>query len=194
MTAHTGLSRRDHDSTHSQPPDRRPRTRQGWRLGRRSRKAVLVIHIVSAGAWIGLDVVLAILVFTALLTHDAHTAAVCYQALELFTLWPLILTGLTCLASGITLGLGTKYGLARYWWVAAKLVINVVFVTLVPIALRPSVSEAAAYGSQLTAGDPVIVAVPDLLFPPIVSPTGLLIAVLLAVYKPWGRIRKQGYF
>lgn len=153
---------------------------------------MLVIHLASAWAWIGIDVVLAILVFTALLTDNAHTAALSYQALELFAIWPLFLTGLACLASGLTLGLGTKYGLARYWWVAVKLVINVVFVALVPLSLRPTVSEAAAYGRQLTAGEPVFFPVTELLFPPIVSLTGLLIAFLLAVYKPWGRIRKRG--
>jgi hypothetical protein len=149
---------------------------------------VLVLHIVSAGAWIGIDVVLAILVFTALLTDDAYTAALCYQALELFAIWPLFCAGVVCLASGIALGLGTKYGLMRYWWVAAKLVINVVFVMLVPLALRPTVTAAADYGRQLTVGEPVVFAVNELAFPPIVSPIGLLIAVILAVYKPWGRI------
>jgi hypothetical protein len=37
-----------------------------WRLGARTRKSVLVVHIVSARAWIGIDVVIAVLVFTAL--------------------------------------------------------------------------------------------------------------------------------
>lgn len=182
-------------NTSVQRSDRTARLRQfrsGWRLGKRSRKGVLVVHLVSAGAWMGIDVVIAILVFTALVTNDAHTAAVCYQALELFAIWPLFVTGLVCLASGLTLGLGTKYGLLRYWWVAVKLVINIVFVALVPLSLRPSVTAAAGYGRQLTPEEPVVFAVNDLIFPPIVSPIGLLIAVLLAVYKPWGRIRKVG--
>ena len=29
----------------------------------------------------------------------------------------------------------------------------------------------------------------DLIFPPVVSPTALLVAMVLAVFKPWGRIR-----
>ncbi len=33
----------------------------------------------------------------------------------LFAVWPLIATGLVCLASGGVLGLGTKWGLIRYW-------------------------------------------------------------------------------
>jgi hypothetical protein len=38
---------------------------------------------------------------------------------------------------------------------------------------------------------PSEVAVGDLIFPPIVSTSALLIAFVLAVFKPWGRIRKR---
>jgi uncharacterized membrane protein len=89
-----------------------------WRLGARTYKGVLVVHIVSAGAWIGIDVVMAVLVFTALRSDDDNKVALCYRALKLFAVWPLIVAGLVSLASGVALGLGTKWGLVRYWWVA----------------------------------------------------------------------------
>src|ERR687890_1954299 len=162
-----------------------------WRLGARTRKGVLVVHIVSAGVWIGIDVVMAVVIFTALLADDDNTKALCYRALELFAVWPLLTAGLVCLASGVVLGLGTKYGLVRYWWVAIKLVLNIVLTALVPIALRPEVVEAGEQGRQFAAGIPASLAVGDLIFPPIVSPTALLIAMVLAVFKPWGRIRKR---
>src|ERR671920_2114832 len=172
----------------------RPLARGGgvrpWRLGARTRKGVLVVHIASAGAWLGIDVAMGVLVFTALFGGD-ETRALCYRALELFAVWPLLTTGLICLASGIVLGLGTKYGLVRYWWVAIKLVLNIVLTALVLVALRPAVTEAAEQGRQFAAGAPASLTVGDLIFPPIVSPTALLIAVVLAVFKPWGRIRKR---
>src|ERR687886_1115414 len=161
-----------------------------WRLGARTRKGVLVVHIVSAGVWIGIDVVMAVFIFTALLTDD-DTKALCFLALELFAVWPLLTTGLICLASGVVLGLGTKYGLVRYWWVAIKLVLNIVLSALVLIALRPEVSRAAEQGWRFAAGEPASLVVGNLIFPPIVSPTALLIAVVLAVFKPWGLIRKR---
>jgi hypothetical protein len=148
-------------------------------LGARTHKGVLVVHIVSAGVWIGIDVVMAVVIFTALLADDDNTKALCYRALELFAVWPLLTAGLVCLASGVVLGLGTKYGLVRYWWVAIKLVLNIVLTALVPIALR------------FAAGEPASLVVGNLIFPPIVSPTALLLAVVLAVFKPWGRIRKR---
>ena len=162
-----------------------------WRLGARTRKGVLVVHIVSAGAWIGIDVVMGVLVFTALLAANEGARALCYRALELFAVWPLIVTGLVCVASGVVLGLGTKYGLVRYWWVAIKLVLNIVLTALVPFALAPEVSRAAEQGWRFAAGEPASLVVGNLIFPPIVSPTALLIAVVLAVFKPWGRIRKR---
>ena len=163
---------------------------QKWRLGTKTRKGILVVHIASAGAWIGIDVVMGVLVFTALFGND-ETRALCYRALELFAVWPLIATGLVSLASGVVLGLGTKWGLIRYWWVAIKLALNIILVALVPVALRPEVIEKAEQGRRFVAGEAASLAVGDLIFPPIVSPTLLLIAVVLAVFKPWGRIRER---
>jgi hypothetical protein len=165
---------------------RRPR-----RLGGRTRKGFLVLHIASAGAWIGMDVVMGVLVFTAKLTDDVRTAATCYQALRLFALWPLLTAGVVCLVSGVVLGLGGKYGLVRYWWVATKLVLNLSLSALVLIALRPGLDESAAYGERLAAGHTPAQAPGQLIYPPTVSSAALLIAVVLSVYKPWGRIRRR---
>jgi hypothetical protein len=149
------------------------------------------VHIASAGAWIGIDVVMGVVVFTALGTDDSETKALCYRALELFAVWPLLTAGLLCLASGVALGLGSKWGLVRYWWVAIKLALNVVLTTLVLVALRPGVIEAAEQGRRFASGEPARLAVGDLIFPPIVSTSALLVAFVLAVFKPWGRIRKR---
>ena len=162
-----------------------------WRLGARTRKSVLLIHIASAGAWLGIDVVMAVLVFTALLTDDSRTKALSFQALELFAVWPLLTAGMICLITGVVLGLGSKYGLVRYWWVAIKLGLNLLLTGLVLVALAPEVSQAAERGRLFAAGGPASLGVGDLIFPPIVSPTALMIAMVLAVFKPWGRIRKS---
>ena len=161
------------------------------KMGRRTHKAVLVVHIMSSGGWIGIDAVMAILIFTAWFTDDAQKAALCFQAVELFAVWPLIIAGVLSLLSGILLGMGTKYGLVRYWWVLVKLSLNLLLTTLVVISLRFGVADLAEYGRQLAVGTPTIEPSSDMLYPPIVSPTLLTVAFLLSVYKPWGRIRKR---
>ena len=161
------------------------------RLGKQTRKGVLVVHIVSAGTWFGLDIAMAAIVFTALSTSDASIKALCYQALELFY-WPLFAASVVCLVSGVLLGLGTSYGLTQYWWVAIKLVLNSLLTTLVVFALRPGVMELSEQGRQAAAGQAVTFAESSMMFPPIVSSTLLLVAFVLSVFKPWGRIRSGG--
>src|SRR5215207_3631828 len=162
-----------------------------WRLGTRMRKGVLIVHIVSAGVWIGIDVVMAVFIFTALLANDDNTKALCFRALELFAVWPLLTAGLLCLATGILLGLGSRYGLVRYWWVATKLALNLVLSTLVLVALRPGVVELADEGRRWEDGEPASLATGTLVFPPIVSTTAVLVAMVLSIFKPWGRLRRS---
>ncbi|OLT13514.1 hypothetical protein BJF78_22085 [Pseudonocardia sp. CNS-139] len=161
----------------------------GWRMRPGTRKALLTGHIVAAGAWIGLDVMLGVLVFTAMGTADRATAALCYQVLPLLT-WPLVAAALLSLLTGLLLGLGTRYGLLRHWWVATKLVLNVVLAALVLLALRPGLDAAAEYGRALLAGAAATADVSTLVYPPVVSTSALVVATVLAVYKPWGRVRR----
>jgi hypothetical protein len=49
----------------------------------------------------------------------------------------------------------------------------------------------AEQGRRFAAGLPTTLTSSDLLYPPIVSPTALLVAMVLAVFKPWGLIRKR---
>jgi hypothetical protein len=63
------------------------------------------------------------------------------------------------------LGLGSRYGLVRYWWVAIKLVLNLLLTGLVLVALAPEVADAAARARQLDTGVPAPLGVGDLIFP-----------------------------
>ena len=162
------------------------------RLGIRTRRAVLIVHISSAGAWLGIDVVMAVFILTALFTGDAAIKALSFQALEVFAVWPLLVTGLICLGTGVILGLGSKWGVVRYWWVATKLGLNVILTGLVLVALRPQVAQSADQARQWLAGEPVTLGIGDLIYPPIVSPAALLIAMTLSVVKPWGLVRRRG--
>jgi hypothetical protein len=78
--------------------------------------------------------------------------------------------------------------LLRYWWVAVNLGLNLVLCTLIVVALQPGMDEVGVYGRELATGSPDPAAVSTLFFPPAVSLTTLTLAVVLAVFKPWGRI------
>jgi hypothetical protein len=165
-----------------------------FRLSPRMRKVVLVTHIASAGSWLGLDLVLGILVFTAF-TADVQPAAAAAASIASFATWPLITIGLLTLASGAVLGLGSKYGLVRYWWVLAKLALNLVLVTLVVLVLAPGTEELAGTALGALATGTSLEVTSTMVFPPIVSTTAVIVAMTLSVFKPWGRVgarRRRG--
>jgi hypothetical protein len=161
------------------------------KIGQKTRKVTLVTHIVSAGAWIGIDVVVGALVLAGLLTADPTIQGVAYVALGSFVVVPMLVSGLVCLVSGLILGLGTRYGLIRYWWVAIKLVMNVVLCVLIVFLLRPGMPDIVEHGRSLLAGASSDVDVSALFFPPIVSLAVLATAVVLSVFKPFGKVRSR---
>lgn len=171
-------------------PSPATRSTPRWRLSRGARRSALVIHILSAGAWVGVDVMVAVFVLIGWFADDTAVRALAYQALGRFVVAPMLTAGLVCLGSGIILGLGTRYGLIRFWWVAIKLAITVVLCVLIIAALRPGMADVVQHGRTLAAGEVSVIDVSSLFFPPAVSLTALSIATVLAVAKPWGRIRR----
>jgi hypothetical protein len=178
-------TRRSRSRTAGSTRDSEP-SNGGRRLRPRARKAVLAAHIVASGAWIGADLVLGVLVVTALAATDTTLVELCLRVLPLLV-GPILTVGLLSLGTGVLLGLGTHLGLIRYWWVATKIVLTVALLVLVTVLLRPGVADvasAAARGVQP----------PDaasLIFPPVVSGTALVLMTALSLYRPWGRIGRS---
>ncbi|GIF17721.1 hypothetical protein BJ973_009314 [Actinoplanes tereljensis] len=157
----------------------------------KTRRLWLVLHIMSASAWIGIDVLVAVLVAAGMLGDSASRRGLAYQALGTFVWWPMLTSGLICLVTGVVLGLGTKWRLFRYRWVVVKIVLNVGLCTLILLALRPSMPVVTTYGEAVAAGMPASIGATSLFMPPIVSLTALTLATVLSVYKPWGRLVRR---
>jgi hypothetical protein len=180
-------------TSRTQPSSTSPptaRTARPW-LGRRARSLVLVTHIVAASAWIGIDVIVAVLVGTGALAGDPALRGLAYQALATFVVVPMAAAAVLTLVSGVLLGLGTRWGLVRYWWVAVKLAMNVVLVVLILLVLRPGMAGLGAAGAELAAQGSTGADLSSLVFPPTVSLTMLTLAVVLSVAKPWGRLPRR---
>lgn len=146
-----------------------------------------MLHLLGVGAWLGIDVVVGIMAAVGTGTGDAASRGLALQVIGTYLAGPMLAAGLIVLATGLVLGWGTKWGLVRFWWVAVKLVANVVLVVLILFVLMPGTAEVRAIGEVLAATGELTGEVSDLRFPPAVSLTSLTIAVVLSVYKPWGR-------
>jgi len=163
------------------------------RLGRHTRRVVLLVYLAASLGWLGADVVLGVLAVTAFVSADPARVAACYTALHVFAVPVLLTLGLLGLASGLLLGLASRWGVVRTRWVLVKLVINLVLVALVPVLLQPRLAEVAqqvrSVGPGLTER---LGRIPlDLLFPAFVSGAALLAASILAIWKPWGPTRRR---
>jgi hypothetical protein len=153
------------------------------------RKTVLVIHVLASAAWIGIDVLVGVLVIAGWVSDDPATRSLAYRTLGTFVAGPMLAAALACLASGVVLGLGTRWGLIRYWWVAVKLVLNLGMCVLVLFVLTPSLGPVRQFGEALAVDAKAGGDVSQLFFPPAVSLTLLTFATILSVFKPWGRMR-----
>lgn len=160
-----------------------------FRLTGAVRKPLLLLHITAAALWFGVDIALGTLAMTAVLTDDPRVAGTALQALPLFAIWPMFGASLVTLVTGVLLGLGSKYGLVKYWWVAIKLTANLLMSTLIVLSLRPGVDDAAELGRRMVAGDLGATVPSDLLYPVFVAPSLLLLSFALSVLKPKARLR-----
>ena len=150
------------------------------RLSSPTRRAVLTAHIlVSVGLFGEVTAFLAISARAAG-TDDAAFASASYDLLAMFQLLFGIPLSFAALATGLTLGLGSKWGVLRYPWTTIKLALIVSVILMGAFLLGPSV-DAIRDGDSSVEGRIVIGAIWDV--------TALAVATCLSVYKPGRRWR-----
>jgi len=162
-----------------------------WRLTPLMRKALLVLHVIAGIGWIGVDIALLVLLFTARTSNDAALVMSGFNAIGLIVPAAVPPLSLSILVTGLILGMGTRWGLVRYWWVLVKLLLSLVMTVLVFFSLVPTVRGIAVLSTTTMSADSVrasLGALPTmLLFPPSVSLLMLSVASILSIFKPWQR-------
>lgn len=163
-----------------------PQTTSRRKLGRRARRAVLVVHVVASASWLGLTLGLLALGVTASGTGSAAGVEASVRAMKLFADRLLLPIALLTLISGLVLSLGTQWGLARHRWVYTKFWLTLGTTTATAFALRPGVNAAV---TAVAAGRP-LPDTGDVLFGPIVSLSAYVFMTVISVLKPWGLTRR----
>lgn len=146
----------------------------GFRLRGRAHKAALTAHVLSSVGWFGIAVLVAFCAITASSAGDPDYADALYRVVETAP-WLSVPVGLLAAATGVLLSLGTTYGLVRYWWVVAKIVIAVAVIVTDPLVLAATARDALAGNSD------------GVIQPAIAHCVMLAIATILSVFKPFGR-------
>lgn len=159
-------------------------------LAPRWRKLLVVVHVVSSVGWLAITMVNGVLTFTSVFTDDPrrqHAAILMMGQIGDYLLLPI---SVIALVSGLALGVGTKWGLVRYRWVAIKLVMTLIAIGLTLFTLLPGIRELAETAASTVDGQFVEAGRrPDGFYPIIVSSSMYLTMIVLSVYKPGGKTR-----
>ena len=159
------------------------------------RKLALTAHVTASVSWLGAVTAFLVLAIGGLTNDNPQMVRAAYLAGDVITGWVIVPLSVASLITGVVQSLGTPWGLFRHYWVVFKLVLNALATVLLFVHSRPIayVAQAALEG-PLGAQDwrPVRI---QLIFDASAAIVVLLVAMVLAIYKPRGLtrygIRKQ---
>jgi hypothetical protein len=144
----------------------------------------LTAHITASVGWLGAVVVFLVLAIVGLASPDVQVVRAVYLAAEPITWFVLVPFAVASLLTGLVQSLGTRWGLFRHYWVMFKLLINILATGILLLY-----TQTVGYLAEVAARPGADVG--ELRSPTFVPHAGLallalLIATVLAVYKPRG--------
>lgn len=156
-----------------------------------ARKWLVVVHVVASVGWLALMLCLLTLAVAALATDDADRVRAAYRAMGLLGDVLVLPLSLSAFASGVVLGLGTTWGLFRYYWVSTKFWLTLAAtgasVFALPDRLHDAVRAVAAHPVGPLPGPELGFVRYNVVIVPSVALALYLFLVVLSVHKPWGR-------
>lgn len=156
------------------------------------RKVALIAHVTCSVGWIGAVAGFLALAIAGALGTDEPRVRAMYVAMEAIGWFVIVPLSMASLISGVIQSLGTEWGVFRHYWVAIKLLINLLAIAVLMLHMLPvgSLAGAAASGPLTDAGlgrmqiQMVVAAGAAILV--------LLVATALSVFKPRG-VTRQGH-
>ena len=153
----------------------------------RLRTFALTAHVTTTVGWLGAVAVFLALAAVGLTSDDAATVRGAYLVMEPTAWSVLVPLAVASLATGIMQSLGTTWGLFRHYWVVLKLLITVL-ATIVLLAYMQTFRAMAGVAADPSV-DLDVVRNPSPGLHAGLALMVLLVATILAVYKPRGMTR-----
>ena len=153
----------------------------------RLRTFALTVHVTVSVGWLGAVAAFLALGVVGLTSRDAQTVRAVYLVMEPTAGSVLVPLAVASLLTGLLQSLGTTWGVFRHYWVLCKLLINVLSTVVLLMYMqtfRLMADVAADPSADLQAvrtPSPVLHGALALLL--------LLVATVLAIYKPRGMTR-----
>ena len=151
------------------------------------RKLALTAHITSTLGWLGAVLVFLALSVIGLTSEDPQTVRGAYLVMRPAAWLVLVPLAFASLITGLVQALGTTWGLFRHYWVLFKLLIAV-FVTIILLIYMETFNVMARVAADQSADLAVVRNISPTLHA-VLALIVLLVATVLAVYKPRGVTR-----
>ena len=150
----------------------------------RVRQFALTTHVTASVGWIGAVLAFLALAVIGIRSPDPQTVRGAYLVMEPAAWSVLVPLAIASFLSGLVMSLGTPWGLFRHYWVVFKLLITV-FATTVLLMYMATFRMMAAAATD-PAVDLAAVRNPSPVLHAVLALLVLLLATVLAVYKPQG--------
>jgi len=152
-----------------------PKSNRRWLLPLRARHALLTAHVIMSVGLLGDSAGFLAVAIRAATTDDPAVVIELVRVLNMFSLVFGIPLSVGTLLSGLALGFGTRWGVFRYPWVGAKLLLTVSVMLVGGLVIGPA--QAVMLGGTGDATHQLIAAASyDVL--------ALAVATGLSVFKP----------
>jgi hypothetical protein len=155
------------------------------RLSQPLRKAALAVHLAVSVGWIGAIAAYLVLDLAAATSVDAATLRAAYLGMGLIAGSAIVPLAIATLVTGLVVSLGTKWGLARHWWVLVSLGLTV-FATVVLLVETGTIAAYAAVAGDPSATEAELRQLGSTLVHSVGGTVVLLVVLVLNVYKPVG--------
>ena len=152
------------------------------------RKLALTAHVTFSIGWLGAVASFLALAITGLASASVQLVRAAYLASDVITQWTIVPLSLASLVTGIVQSLGTPWGLFRHYWVLIKLVLTAIATGVLFLHARPIAYLATAALEGALTDDVRRIQI-QLVVDASAAIGVLLVATVLAVYKPRGLTR-----
>jgi hypothetical protein len=152
-------------------------------------KFVLTTHVVFSVGWFGAIAAYLAMALAGVTSRDPQVVGGAYLMMRLTGWFVILLAAMGALLTGVVQGLGSKWGLFRHYWVLFKLALNLVATFLLLVHLQRTSLLAGVAAQQTVSKADYLGPQAQLLADASYALGALLVATVLAVYKPRGMTR-----
>ena len=163
--------------------------REAWSMSPPLRKLLLTTHVTFSVGWMGAVIAFLVLAIAGQTSPNVDLVRGAYLTMNVIGWTAIVPMSLLSLLTGLVQGLGTRWGLFKYWWVTAKLVLTFLATVLLILHQFTAVAAAARHAalSVGTLSDSSFASLrTQLVVDASLAVLVLLVTTTLSIYKPWG--------